>query len=83
MLEHVCYEPFLKKMQIWKISHVNVKGLCRLNVNIENQWETCLQIGIYVGLKISFLIQITPTIVSGMVTLRDKTFSLQVIQKLM
>ena len=23
MLEHVCYEPFLYKLQIWKISYVN------------------------------------------------------------
>ena len=32
-----------------------LKGLCRENVNIENQRETCLQIGAYVGLIMSFL----------------------------
>ena len=62
---------------------VNLKGLCRWNVNIENQQETCLQIGTYVGLTISFFIQITLTIVSDFVTLEDKSFSLPVIIKLM
>ena len=57
-----------------------LKGLCRQNVNIENQQETCLQIGTYVGLTISFLIQITLTIISDVVTLRDKAFIPQVIK---
>ena len=34
---------------------LQLKGLCRQNVNIENRRETCLQIGTYVGLIISFL----------------------------
>ena len=32
-----------------------LKGLCCLNVNIENQQETCSQIGTHLELTISFL----------------------------
>ena len=69
--------------KMWVEMGGKLKGLCHENVNIENQWETCLQIGAYVGLIISFLIQITLTILSDMLTSKDKTFSPQVIRKLM
>ena len=61
----------------------SLKGLFRKNVNIKNQQETSLQIGIYLGPAYNFFIQITLTIVSDLVKLRDKTFSPQVIKKLM
>ena len=35
-----------------KIRSLKLEGLCRCNVNIENQQETCLQIGTNVGLMI-------------------------------
>ena len=65
---------------------MELKGLCRQNVNNEyRQPETCIQISSYVGLKrmISFFIQITLMIVSGMVTSGDKDLVLKVIQKLL
>ena len=38
-----------------EIKVINLKGLCGYNENIENQQDTCLQIGTYVGLIINFL----------------------------
>ena len=62
--------------------HAYFKGAMFVkNVNIENQQETCLQIGTYVRLIISFLIQITLMIVFGIVTSRDKLFCPGVIKK--
>ena len=50
------------------------KGGISLKRKHDNQQETCSQIGTYVGLLI-FLIQITLTIVSGMVILGNQTSS--------
>ena len=60
-----------------------LKRLCQENINVENQWEICLQIGFYEGHLISLVIQIAPIIVSSVVALTDKTFYPQVIKKVM
>ena len=63
---------------------LELKGLlCRENIKIENEQETCLQIGTYVGLILSFLDSNYSNDNIWIVTLGDKTLSRQVIKKLM
>ena len=72
--------PFCKNFLIAAKALRDLKGLCPKNLNIENQQETCLQIDTYTGLIISFLDSNYTFVVSGVVTLGDETFSLQVIK---